>query len=150
VIKTGLQARAVPHASSTAAKSRQEEDDGCIFGLDPLGKGKDDVVQSGNIVYLEQFRRRRTISSAIELTPMTGRDTKALSQRLCQDLAMTSARGPVPLESIASRTGMPKEDAMVAATYAHVCGWIIYSDGCIELTPDGRAGGDDASDLRSA
>jgi len=115
-----------------------------------LGKGKDDVEVSGNIIFVEQFRSRRTSSSAIELMPVTSLDTNALSRRLCLELAMTNARGSVPLESIARRTLMPTEDAVVAAAYAHVRGWVVYADGCVELTSDGRAAADGASDKRSA
>jgi len=115
-----------------------------------LGKGKDDVEVSGNIIFVEQFRSRRTSSSAIELIPVTSPDTNALSRRLCLELAMTNARGSVPLESIARRTLMPTEDAVVAAAYAHVRGWVVYADGCVELTSDVRAAADGASDKRSA
>jgi hypothetical protein len=109
-----------------------------------------DMVVSGNIIFLKQFRPRRTPSSAIDLIPVTSPDTNALSQRLCLELAMTNARGSVPLRSIARRTGMPTEDAVVAAAYAHVRGWVVYADGCVELTSDGRAAADGASDKRSA
>jgi len=105
---------------------------------------------SGNIIFVEQFRSRRTPSSAIELMPVTSLDTNALSRRLCLELAMTNARGSVPLESIARRTRMPTEDAVVAAAYAHVRGWVVYADGGVELTSDGRAAADGASDKRSA
>jgi hypothetical protein len=84
-----------------------------------LGKGKDDVEVSGNIIFLNQFRSRRSPLSAIELMPVTSPDTNTLSRRLCLELAMTNARGSVPLESIARRTRMPTEDAVVAAAYAH-------------------------------
>jgi hypothetical protein len=120
-----------------------------VFGIGvPWGRERTilDMVVSGNIIFLKQFRSRHTLSSTIETRP----DTNALSRRLCLELAMTNAKGSVPLESIARRTRMPTEDAVVAAAYAHVRGWVVYADGCVELTSDGRATADGASDKRSA
>jgi hypothetical protein len=117
--------------------------------FNPLGKGKDVVVERGNVIYLEEVRRQGNASSAIELRPVTSPDANLLARRLCQDIAKY-VQGPVLLESIASLAKMPKEDAVVAATYAHVRGWVVYADGSVELTRAGRTEIDDASDKRLA
>jgi hypothetical protein len=35
---------------------------------------------------------------------------------------------------------------MVAAAYAHVRGWVVYADDCVELTSAGRAAAEGTSD----
>jgi hypothetical protein len=110
----------------------------------------DDIVERGNVIYLEQVRRQRVTSSAIGLKHVTSPDANVLARRLCQEIANYAQGGPVPLESIVSRTEMLKEDAVVAAVYAHVCGWVVYADDCVELTRAGRNEIDNSPDKRLA
>jgi hypothetical protein len=45
---------------------------------------------------------------------------------------------------------MPEEDAVAAAVYAHVCGWTVYADNCVELAQAGRHETEDGSNERLA
>jgi hypothetical protein len=88
-----------------------------------------------NVVSLQEARGKRGVVHEITLRAVGSNDPHTLARQLCEHLAAQSEL----LKSIASQTLISNEAILVGTVYAHVLGWIVYTNSSITLTSAGRA-----------